>query len=182
MENEKETQPFYKCVKSSSGMGFVKELNKAHQNGYKPIWDTHQIYEDHDFNPILRKRFVIVYDQNALDITTEEIELREQISEDILEAEFYVAKSHDDYKEEEANIRLKTDWNVVQVELGVDKLLADDKKSYIEKQSRPAREWYNTCKNWLAHVKRLDKLHIRANSPPWENPALYTEQIGEEME
>lgn len=164
---KEEPRPFYKCVKSRSGKGFVRELNKAQENGYKPIWDSREIKKDMGTEPPTIVRTVMVYDTEATGIDAEETSNRVNISQDILDAEFQATKAVNDLKDVEDFYLLNADWDIISEEIGQKITNQKQKDAYIRKQCTKDREWMETTKQWLAHVKRLAGMHERAGTPPW---------------
>lgn len=175
-ENEQETlgteepqkRPYYICINSVTSKGFLDELNKAQEQGYKPIrdWYDELIIEKKDGTEYTQ-RSVICYDSEATGIDAEETSNRVNISQDILDAEFQATKAVNDLKDVEDFYLLNADWDIISEEIGQKITNQKQKDAYIRKQCTKDREWMETTKQWLAHVKRLAGMHERAGTPPW---------------
>lgn len=165
-----ETRPYYKCVSSSTQKGFIKQLNTAHKQGYKPIWETKEEYTDTEYVPPITTRKLYVYDSEALGMDNTETSKRVQISEDIMESEFQYSKAKDQLKKRETELLKDTDWETVGMEeYQTVKPTVKQKESYIYDKTSLEREWFEAVERWLKHVKRLEKIHERADgNPPWK--------------
>jgi hypothetical protein len=190
-ELAKERTPF-KCLKGANESELLIKLNELALLNYEPIWSTlNQQYAGKDHNNMDRFELVLfLYDADRKGLDPDEISKRSQISKDILLAERHVAEAQSALEELEYDLRMSTDWSKVKKELeeqnGVKlgKLLVDDKKGYIAAKTKLKREWLGTCQRWLAHVKRLEKIHERAGIPPWNlfKDGNLTETEGEDKD
>lgn len=149
---------------SNTREGFTDGLNKVIKDGYNPVWDMYNIHSSDNF-------FVICEYQEPID-TTESDEIKAELSQKIMEAEFQAAKANSDLTEQTDKLRLETNWDELNEER-VKKNLAkitnkEGREAYINKQTKKATEWVGTTKRWLAHVKRLERIGVLPEDAPWE--------------
>lgn len=168
---EKPIQPQYRYICSNSSVGFLNLLNENHREGYR--LDTSTLLQekgvDKDTNEVFMKRQAYLYNIEDNGIDTTESEKRIQISEDLMESEFQYSKAKADLKNIESELLKDTDWETVGMEeYQTVKPTVKQKESYIYNKTTIEREWFEAVERWLKHVKRLEKIHERANgNPPW---------------
>jgi hypothetical protein len=169
-QQETTTRPYYRYICSNSSVGFLNLLNENQQEGY--MIDRETLLQskgvDSETGEVFMKREAYLFDSDANHINDEETSKRTQISDDILEAEFYAAKAQGDLRNLEDDLTLRTDWDLAGAEVGNKISNQSQRDAYIRTQTKQDREWYESCKQWLSHVKRLAALHERATgNPPW---------------
>lgn len=151
-------------VKAQTLPRFVELLNESINEGYRPLWQMFNIHSSDNF-------FVICEYQEPID-TKESDEIKAELSQKIMEAEFQAAKASSDLTEQTDKLRLETNWDELNEERVKENLAKisnkEGRESYINKQTKKATEWVGTTKRWLAHVKRLERIGVLPGDAPWE--------------
>lgn len=196
MENEStkdiETkEPYYRYICSNTSVGFLNLLNENQTDGYKPIQDTlhRERCIDKDTGEVYFKREAYLYNTKDNGLNNDETNIRVLISEDIMESEFQYSKAKNDLKNLETRLLKDVDWETVGMEeYQTVKPTVKQKESYIYDKTSLEREWLENVERWLRHVKRLEKIHERAEgNPPWitedetdlKAEKVFVEEIGE---
>lgn len=163
-ETEPSEQPTLIYIEGNSKKEFIDNLNIALIYGYNPLWQMYNLHSSDNF-------FVICEYQEPID--TEEIKnIKAELSQKIMEAEFQAAKASNDLTEQTDKLRLETNWdelNEERVKQNLAKITnKEGRESYINKETKSASEWVGTTKRWLAHVKRLERIGVLPGDAPWE--------------
>jgi len=173
-KEEKETRPFYKCVKSRSGKGFVNELNKAQENGYKPIWDSREIKKDMGTEPPTIVRTVMVYDTEAIGIQDDEKSKRMQIIDATIKAEDYLYRKKSLLDDRETFLIDDINWdelNTTRKEEGKLKITNEKLRQRHMKKDKDYKQLLDEvheAESWLITVKKYAELHELPNGKaPW---------------
>ncbi len=164
MEVEDE-MPKYVYVSCSSRTALIDEMNENALNGYLPVWPSHKplLFKEDDY-------FLIMEYHEPID-TEERTEIKAELSQLILEAEFRVAKANSELEDAKKDLNFKTDWTKASKDEGYVNPIktVGDKASYINEKTKDKLEWLEECKGWLAHIKRLEKARILPDTlSPWE--------------
>lgn len=163
--DEEIIMPQYDYLECKTRPELIKQMNEKAAQGYIPVWPSHK--------PMLMATddyFVILEYHEPID-TEERIEIKAELSQLILEAEFQVAKANGNLEDAKKDLNFKTDWKQASEDEGYVNPIktVGDKASYINDKTKDKDEWLEQCKGWLAHIKRLEKARILPDTlSPWE--------------
>lgn len=174
-----ETQPeqpreFYLCVKSRTAGGFVKELNKAQVEGYKPIWDSREIKRDTTTEPVTIIRTVMCYDTEATGMDGDEKSKRMEIIDLVDKSESYLYRKRSLMEDRENYLLLNTPWDDINLERkdeGLPKISNEKQRTaYLsnDKQLKVLKDEVQEATSWLKLVKEYSTLHeLPVGKAPW---------------
>lgn len=178
-----EERDFYKCVKSHTGKGFVKELNKAQKEGYKPIWDSREIKRDTTTEPAMIIRTVMCYDTEATGIQDDEKSKRLEIIDTVDMAETYLYGKKSLLEDRENYLLLNTNWdelNANRKEEGLAKINNEKQRTaYLNKdeQLKTLKVEVQEAEQYLKLVKKYAELHeLPQRESPWDRKAREAEE------
>lgn len=170
-------RPFYICISSVTSKGFLDELNKAQQQGYKPIrdWYDEIIIEQKDGTEYTQ-RSVICYDTEATGIQDDEKSKRLDIIDALEDAEHHAYKKKSLLNDRENYLLMNTNWdelNEERKEKGQIKITNDKlRHAYMketDKQYCILIEETQEAEEWLTRVKKSEALReLPQGKPPWE--------------
>ena len=174
-----EERDFYKCVKSHTKEGFVKELNKAQKEGYRPIWDSREITRDNGSEPATVLRTVMVYDTEAEPIETDPMEL--EIIEALDMAEGYLIETTTSLADEKNRLLIDTDYDIVNAERHEKGLpavkTAPEKKAWVDNQLSQRTLDAKEATRWKKYVEAMAKRgELPQRESPWERKAREAEE------
>lgn len=164
MENKEQTAQF-DFIEGSGIDELVKKLNEKAQIGYFPVWPSHKTMFT------AKDEFFIVLNYHEPVDTQAETDIKAEISSMILEAEFQVAKANSDLEDAKYKLNFKTNWEEAAKKEKLENPIktVGDKASYVIQKTKKQETWYNDCKSWLSHLKRLEKIKkLPTELSPWE--------------
>ena len=162
MEAEDEIKPMFDCIECQTRQEMIEQLNMKELEGYLPIWPSHKplLFDKDDI-------FIILEYQEPTDPEEKKL-IKAELSQLIMDAEFYVATANSELEGMKAYLNANTNWKKASEEQENPIKTVGDKAGYILKLTTEIQAKVDSYKSYLSHLKRLEKIsELPEGNPPW---------------